>query len=319
MLRTAGAMMWHRLAACVLNRHGEACLFSVIRGGAKIRRSSAQGSRFDRLKALSKPKGSHCATHRLQACATWEVIWQSHHHDRICAMLVRWGVIIFFLSAMVSPLFAHTVPTLVVETEFNAARESDIRVNIDPRLFLAAQPTKLPPIAASWWLEQDETSRAKTVADAIAYLEKTLDLRIGDAALRGGWKVMAIDSATAFPLGAGSAEVHLLAERHQQLPAIPGEFKVNVSNDCSVGVILLNSIEGKPERHPQSLFPGENSRGFKVPELKPAAPVQHAATSKETSQEKVKMRLISPFQLALLLALATLLLLALHRVRRRQE
>ncbi len=223
-------------------------------------------------------------------------------------MWVRCSAIAMVLGAMGCPLLAHTVPTLVVETEFNAARQSEIRVNIDPRLFLSDKPTTLPPIEASWWLEQDDTARAKTMAEVIAYMEKTLDFRLGDIALRGGWKVTAIDSASAFPLSANSAEVHLLAERKQPLPEVSGEFKVSVSDGCSVGVILLNSTEGKAERHPQSLFPGETGRGFKVPEMKPVAPLKHEEPSLEAGQEKAEVQLVSPSQLTLLLLLAAVLL-----------
>lgn len=231
-------------------------------------------------------------------------------------MLIRWVVIAVVIGAWGCPLSAHTVPTLVVEAEFNMARQSEIRVNIDPRLFLASQPTTLPPIAAAWWLEQDAASRAKTGAAAVAYLEKTLGFRIGDAALRGDWKVTAIDSATSFPLSSESAEVHLLAERQQQLPAVPGEFKVNVSDDCAVGVMLMNSIEGKPERHPQALFPSESSRGFKLPEIKPTAPVKLAATSIELSPVTEEHGRFSAIQLLWLLPLAAVLLVLMGLRRR---
>ncbi len=231
--------------------------------------------------------------------------------------MFRRAAILMFVCATACALSAHTVPTLVVEAEFNNARQSDIRVNIDPRLFLAAQPTTIPPMPATWWLEQDEPAQTKTKADAISFVEKTLGFTIGETGLRGGWKVAAIDSATAFPLSAESAEVHLLAERQQQLPANPGVFKVTVSNDCSVGVILLNSVEGKPERHPQSLFPGETSRDFAVPQLESSAATVAAAPSTEVNHEKTEVRLVSPVQLMLLLALAAVLLGLLWTRRRR--
>ncbi|MEI6534203.1 MAG: hypothetical protein WCN98_02595, partial [Verrucomicrobiaceae bacterium] len=125
-------------------------------------------------------------------------------------MLVRLVVVLLILGALCRTLSAHTVPTLVVETEFNSARESVIRVNVDPRLFLTAQPTSLPPVAATWWLELGGEAREKAAAATVTYVENTLALRIGDVALLGGWKVVAIDSASAFPLSADSVEVHLL-------------------------------------------------------------------------------------------------------------
>lgn len=161
---------------------------------------------------------------------------------------------------------AHTVPTITVEAEFSAAREITLRVNLDPRLFLSAQPTSLPPVPASWWLEQNPEAQTRSVSDALALLGRTVRFQIGDTPLAGNWKVTAIDSASAFPLGPNSAETHLLAEHRGPLPDVPGDFTVALDSRAPVGLILLNSVEGKAERRPQAIFPGETSRGFKVPE-----------------------------------------------------
>ncbi|HEY2572725.1 MAG TPA: hypothetical protein VGH65_01610 [Verrucomicrobiaceae bacterium] len=179
---------------------------------------------------------------------------------------------IVFLTAPV--LRAHTVPTITVEAEFNAKREVTLRVNLDPRLFLSAQPTSLPPLPASWWFDQNEEARAASLAAARDYVVKTVRFEAGDVRIEGQWKVSPIDSASAFPLGQSSAEVHLLLEHRDVLPEAAGDFKVTLDPKASVGLILLNSLEGKTERHPQAIFPGETSRGFKLPERSesPAAP-----------------------------------------------
>jgi hypothetical protein len=171
------------------------------------------------------------------------------------------------LLAFMPSLDAHTVPTVVVEAEFSPQREVVLKVNLDPRLFLSPQPTSLPPVPASWWFDQDETARAQTVAATQRYVDDHLTFHVGNTALAGTWSVQPIDSVSAFPLGEASAEVHLLAERRGPLPAVPGDFKINVAKGCAVPVILLNSLTTDENRRPQSLFPGESSRGFPLPAL----------------------------------------------------
>lgn len=186
----------------------------------------------------------------------------------------------FSVYLLVPVLFAHTVPTITVEAEFSSSREITLRVNLDPRLFLSAQPASLPPVPATWWFEQNEEARAASLATAQAYIEKNLRFQAGDFRIERGWKVVAIDSASSFPLGPNSAETHFLAEYCGSLPDDAGEFKVTLDQRAAVGLILLNSTEGKPERYPQAIFPGESSRGFKLPEraesaVGPAPTIDH--------------------------------------------
>jgi len=185
--------------------------------------------------------------------------------------MIRRLVMLSAACLLAPVLRAHTVPTITVEAEFSAGREVTLRVNLDPRLFLSAQPASLPPVPAAWWLDQNDEERAKSLADAEAYIEKNIRLDAGGSPLKARWKVVAIDSASAFPLGPNSAETHLLAEHRGPLPDAAGEFKVTLDERAAVGLILLNSFEGRPERHPQAIFPGESSRGFKLPERTPTA------------------------------------------------
>lgn len=188
------------------------------------------------------------------------------------------------------PLAAHTVPTLTVEAEFSSGRTAVFRVNLDPRLFLSPQPTTLPPVPSSWWLEQDEAARARTSAETTAFLRRILRFEVGGTPLAADWRVDAIDSASAFPLTANSAETHLLAEHRGPLPPVAGDFTVTLAHDSAVGMILLNSFEGKPERHPQALFPGESSRAFKLPA--PAAPQVAEAADAGSWHRTVRARLM---------------------------
>lgn len=173
--------------------------------------------------------------------------------------------ILLVWSMFLGMLNAHTVPTLVVEAEFTTRKNVSLKVNLDPRLFLAPQPSSLPPVPASWWFDQDENSKAESIKKAGGYIDRILTFRVGETIMKGTWQVSPIDSTSAFPLGANSAEVHLLAEYTSALPNTDGAFTLEVSKDCPVGLILVNSLEGVNERKPQSLFAGEISVGFTLP------------------------------------------------------
>ena len=191
----------------------------------------------------------------------------------------------FFLPALLVAAVGHghTVPTLVLESEFSARRDCSFSVNVDPRLFLSEQPTSLPPVPASWFFEQDEATRKKTERQAVEYVARSLHVTVGDTEIAPEWKIVAIDSASSEPLTPTSAEVHLLARWSGHLPAKTGDFKVALDKACAVSLIVLNGTEGKKERRPQVIFPSETSRGYVLPEIvamtAPEAPAQADAPS----------------------------------------
>jgi hypothetical protein len=193
------------------------------------------------------------------------------------------ALLVVIAFACCGALRAHTVPVVVIEAEFSSTREAVIKVNLDPRLFLSKQPTAVPPVPASWWFEQDEAGKQKTRSAAAAYVERTFAFNVGATALKAGWKVEAIDSASAFPLGEASTEAHLLVEHHGPLPPNAGDFKLAVGKDCAVAVILLCSNIGDAERRPQSLFPGETSRAFPLPSPPEAVQQMNHSQTPESS------------------------------------
>ena len=197
------------------------------------------------------------------------------------------ALLILLAAAFCGSLSAHTVPVVVIEAEFSSAREAVIKVNLDPRLFLAAQPTAVPPIPASWWFEQDEAAQQNTRKTAAEYVARTFTFSVGTTPLQGDWKVEPIDSASAFPLGQASTEAHLLAEHRGALPASPGDFKVAVGKECAVAVILLCSNTGDAERRPQSLFPGEISRAFPLPAIPQTMPVSPPAEKGDSTRSRL--------------------------------
>jgi hypothetical protein len=188
---------------------------------------------------------------------------------------------ILLAAAFCGSVRAHTVPVVVIEAEFSDTRQAVIKVNLDPRLFLTLQPTAVPPVPASWWFDQDEASQQNNRKAAADYVARTFAFTVGATPLAGEWKAEPIDSASAFPLGPASTEVHLLVEHRGALPASAGDFKVAVGKECAVAVILLCSNAGDPERRPQSLFPGESSRGFPLPALPPSEADMAASTATE--------------------------------------
>lgn len=184
-----------------------------------------------------------------------------------------------FLALLAGRAGAHTVPSMVIEAEFTPERQLVLLVNLDPRLFLTDQPTALPPVPASWWLQQNEPEQAETLKRAAAYVDAQLQFRVGGQDFRGSWKVQPVDSATVAPLSPSSAEVHLLAEHRGSLPEVAGDFKMTVARNCAVATLLVNTMAGAEHRQPQAVFPGESSRGFPLPPLTGTRAAGEQATS----------------------------------------
>ncbi len=158
---------------------------------------------------------------------------------------------------------AHAIPSLTVEAIFNADRSYVLRVNVDPRLFLSTKPTTLPPVEAGWYRDQTPEQLKKTEKKSNEYLASALTLLFSDRPMAfPAITYQPMDGATNLPLTDDSKEVHLLAEMKGQVPAGALNSSFAVGKDANTSVILINSQEGKQERRPQVLFPGETSRPF---------------------------------------------------------
>jgi hypothetical protein len=166
---------------------------------------------------------------------------------------------------LIAPLLqAHQIPNITLEAMFAADPSYTLRVNLDPRVFLSAQPTALPPVEAGWYLDQSETERTETHRRATEYLQKNLGLRFGSTDV--AWpdiEITAIDGSSLEPLKPDTAETHLLAVAKGRAPGATDPFELVFGPEANVSLILLNSEDGKPERRPQVLFPGESSRPYK--------------------------------------------------------
>lgn len=161
---------------------------------------------------------------------------------------------------------AHVVPNMTIEAEFAKDRRYTLRINLDPRVFLSEQPTSLPPVPAEWYLKQAAAEKEATHAQAMAYLRETLGLTFGDQKTSlPECDFVALDGATLEALAPETAETHLLATAHGEIPEHSRNYTLAFGRQANVSLILLNSMAGG-EKQPQVLFPGETSRPFTLPE-----------------------------------------------------
>uniref|UniRef100_UPI0037849C83 hypothetical protein n=1 Tax=Prosthecobacter sp. TaxID=1965333 RepID=UPI0037849C83 len=173
--------------------------------------------------------------------------------------------------AMPGAAWAHVVPNMTVEADFAADGGYTLSINVDPRTFLAADPTTLPPVPGSWYREQTPEQLAATHEKAGEYLTRALGL------LFGGQKtplpncaIQAIDGESNTPLTAETQEVHLLASAQGRVPAGAASFQIDFAKDANTTLILLPSHGGKAAPRPQVIFPGETSRAYPLETSTPA-------------------------------------------------
>lgn len=182
------------------------------------------------------------------------------------------GVFLTFL-AVAGLVRAHVVPNMTVEAEFDAAGGYTLRINVDPRTFLASDPTSLPPVPASWYLQQTPQQVAATHEKAQQYLASSLGLLFdGNKTSLPACKIQAMDGADNTPLKADTQEVHLLATASGHLPAHSTTFQVDFAKDANTSLILLHSMAGKTELRPRVVFPGETSPPFQLQLVAAAVP-----------------------------------------------
>lgn len=169
---------------------------------------------------------------------------------------------------------AHVVPNMTVEADFAPGGGYTLRINVDPRTFLASDPTTLPPVPGSWYREQTPAQVAATHEKAQQYLRGAVSLIFNDEKKPlPACQIQAMDGADNTPLKPETEEVHLLATMEGRLPEGANTFRVDFAKNANTSMILLLSQQGRAEPRPQVVFPGEVSRPF---ELKIAAPATSA-------------------------------------------
>jgi hypothetical protein len=142
--------------------------------------------------------------------------------------------------AVASIARAHVVPNMTVEAEFESKGGYTLRINVDPRIFLASDPTSLPPVPASWYLEQTPEQVAATHEKAQQYLTSALGVLFNEQkAPLPTCKIQAMDGADNTPLKADTQEVHLLATASGQLPARPKPAATQANQSAQSVLSLL--------------------------------------------------------------------------------
>ena len=172
----------------------------------------------------------------------------------------------------------HVVPNMTVEADFSSVGSYTLRINVDPRTFLASDPTSLPPVPGSWYGDQTPEQVAATHEKAQEYLTHALGVLFnGQKTTLPSCVIQAMDGADNTPLKAETQEVHLLATAKGRLPANTTTFQIDFAKDANTSLILLHTQAGKTELRPQVVFPGEASRPFQLRVIAAAAPVEAPA------------------------------------------
>lgn len=185
-------------------------------------------------------------------------------------MPARLSTALIFCLIIGSAAHAHQVPNMTVEASFAADGAYEVKVNLDPRVFLSDTPASLPPVPASWYLDQTEDQRRGTFRQASAYVGRTLRFLLGVTALKEpaiDW--LAMDGATNVAVTADTAETHLLGTLRGTVPEGEGSFTLEYARDGQVSLILLTTTPGMTEPKVQVLFAGESSRPVAIPAGRP--------------------------------------------------
>lgn len=197
---------------------------------------------------------------------------------------------------------AHVVPNMTVEAEFSADGRYAFQINVDPRTFLASDPTSLPPVPASWYLDQPAEQAAATKAKAQEYLSRALGLVFGgNKAPLPICEILPIDGEDNTPLEPDTQEVHFLAKTSGSVPPGTASFQVEFSKDANTTLILLPRQTGNSAARPQVVFPGETSRAFAltIPEQTPPG-FPGPKSSPKSLPSRIGVGLLTVFVLVLL-------------------
>ncbi len=193
-------------------------------------------------------------------------------------------------------LQAHAVPSTEIVASFKNDRSYTLTINLDPRSFLATDPTTLPPVPGSWYRDQSKEQITATHAKAREYLAQVLSFSFsGTKAELVATDLVAIDGNDNTPFKADTPEIHLLATLRGTLPVAASDFLIAYDKAATTSLILLIEHEGETERRPQVIFPGETSRAIKL--------VTHVAPPPPPAQPKS-----NNFLLIMVLSIAVILL-----------
>ncbi len=182
------------------------------------------------------------------------------------------GIVCLAVLALAVSVGAHVVPNMTIEADFSDEGGYTLRISIDPRTFLATDPTTLPPVPASWYREQTPEQITATQRKACEYLDSAVGLVFGGRKSKlPACEIQAIDGSDNTPLTAATQEVHLLATAKGQVPGGAADFQLDFAKEANTTLILQASRAGVPDPRPQVVFPGEISRPFPLVAKAPPA------------------------------------------------
>ncbi len=186
---------------------------------------------------------------------------------------VALGVAVAIPALVPTCLQAHAVPSTEIVASFKNDRSYTLTINLDPRSFLATDPTTLPPVPGSWYRDQSKEQITATHAKAREYLAQVLSLIFsGKKNEFSATELVAIDGNDNTPFKADTPEIHLLATLRGTLPVAASDFQIAYDKAATTSLILLIEHEGETERRPQVIFPGEASRAVKLAIVAPPLP-----------------------------------------------
>lgn len=166
---------------------------------------------------------------------------------------------------------AHQVPNMTIESTFEASGDFELKINLDPRVFLSSIPTSLPPVAAEWFLQQSPEQVEVTFKTALQHIQKHLVMSFsGEVLSLAGMTFEAMDGATNKPVTVETTETHLLGRFRGSVSAGKNEFVLSFAREAQVSLILLMKTHEMAEPRVQVLFPGETSRPLKIAAASPA-------------------------------------------------
>lgn len=219
-------------------------------------------------------------------------------------------VVALFLAALSGTAAAHVVPSMTVEAAFSRDRTCTLIINVDPRTFLAAEPTTLPPVPAAWYREQTPEQLTATHVRAQEFLSRSLGVLFdGKRAELPSCRIEPINGEDNTPLTDETKEVHLLASAELSVPDAAAGFQIDFDKSANTSLILVHTQDGKDLR-PQVLFPGETSRSFS---LQPAPPAGPPAIQPPPGTPASRVFLVIAISAAVILLLTSWRLLAYYR------
>ena len=224
---------------------------------------------------------------------------------------------LIFCLIVGSAAHAHQVTNMTVEADFAPDGGFEIKVNIDPRVFLSDNPTSLPPVPASWFLDQSEDQRRDTFRQATSHVGRMLKFQLGKEALKEpaiDWQAM--DGATSLAVTVDTAETHLLGTLRGAVPEGADRFTLQYAREGQVSLILLTTTPGMTEPKVQVLFAGESSRPVAIPAGRPKT--EQKAQNSPTPAAEQDQSAISAAAGALVALLAVITVAGLRRLRTRR-